>query len=122
MAVYQGARLRATAVPSAEAPAFRRRAARPAMTSPPRIRPAASLVATILVATILGLVYLTQTLGANASSVEIASLAAQRESFQRQLLNQRSLIAQQTTDGRIEAWAEANGLVDLGEPVIVDRR
>ena len=44
----------------------------------PRVRPMGVLMAAILAATMLGLVYLTQTLGSNATSTEIGQLEDQR--------------------------------------------
>ena len=70
MAVYQGVRLRTSALPPAT-PLPRARAGRATTattTTAPRLRPVGLLMAGILGATMLGLVYLTQTLGANATS------------------------------------------------------
>ncbi len=119
MAIYQGARLGNAGFRAETVTAAPRRAVRSAEVAGPRVRPAALLVAIILVGTILGLAYLTQTLGANASNVEIGQLAADRGQFQRQLLTQRSTIGQRTTDGLIEDKAVASGLADLGDAVIV---
>ncbi len=88
MAVFQGARLPTTALPAARSVA-RPRLAAPAIPrsvpsavrTTPRVRPAGLLMAGILAATMLGLVYLTQTLGANATSSEIRDLDNQREAL-----------------------------------------
>jgi hypothetical protein len=79
MAVYQGARLRATATPATGSSARQARAtAPPRVSSAPRVRPMGLLMAVIVAATMLGLVYLTQTLGANATTTEIYVLEGQR--------------------------------------------
>jgi len=78
MAVYQGTRLRTSALTKAETTPRPRRASAPASVSAtPRVRPMGLLMAAIVVVTILGLVYLTPTLGTNATSTEIGRLEAQ---------------------------------------------
>ncbi len=80
MAVYQGVRLRTSALPPAT-PLPRTRAARATTatsTTTPRLRPVGLLMAGILASTMLGLVYLTQTLGANATSEVIGGLRTSR--------------------------------------------
>jgi hypothetical protein len=119
MAIYQGTRLGSVGFPGAPEAEASSRAVRPPVAATPRIRPAVLLVAIILVGTIVGLAYLTQTLGANASNVELGRLASQRDQSQRQLLTQRSMIAARTTDGEIEERATLSGLVDLGDAFIV---
>lgn len=118
MAIYQGARLRDIGFPAETATTAPRHVVRPAEVAAPRVRPAALLVVVILMGTILGLAYLTQTLGANASRVEIGQLAVEREGLHNQLLTQRSTIGQRTTDGLIEDMAVDSGLVPLGDAVI----
>jgi len=83
MAVYQGARLRTDALPAAGTPARQVRATAPASvtTASPRVRPMGLLMAAIVAATILGLVYLTQTLGSSATSSEIRGLREDRDEF-----------------------------------------
>lgn len=79
MAVYQGARLRTDALPAAGIPARHVRAAAPAsVATAPRVRPMGLLMAAIVASTILGLVYLTQTLGSSATSEEIYGLQSDR--------------------------------------------
>ena len=79
MAVYQGTRLRTSAHPAAGTSARRSRSAAPATVSPvPRVRPMGLLMAAIVAATMLGLVYLTQTLGTNATSTEVYQLETER--------------------------------------------
>jgi hypothetical protein len=72
MAVYQGARLRTTAAPAGRITPRQARAAAPApVATTPRVRPMGLLMAATVGVTILGLVYLTQTLDSNATSTEI---------------------------------------------------
>ena len=79
MAVYQGARVRTDALRAAEVSARQARAAAPASVSTaPRMRPMGLLMAAIVASTILGLVYLTQTLGSSATSSEIFDLQTKR--------------------------------------------
>lgn len=79
MAVYQGARLRTTATHADAIPARRARAVAPgAVITAPRARPMGVVMAVIVAATILGLVYLTQTLGSNATGTEIFLLEKER--------------------------------------------
>lgn len=77
MAVYQGTRLRAPAVRGAAAPARPRTAPRSSGPSAARVRPIGLLLAAILAATMLGLVYLTQTLGSNATTSQVRALQAE---------------------------------------------
>ena len=80
MAVYQGARVRETATPATAIAPRQPRAAAPqtsASASSKRVRPMGLLMAVIVAATMLGLVYLTQTLGSHATSSEIWHLEKQ---------------------------------------------
>ena len=87
MAVFQGARLRTAALPAGPADAPRHARQSRAATGRPPAADRASSWRAILAGTMLGLVYLTQTLGSNATSSEIDDLAAEREDLARQLRN-----------------------------------
>jgi hypothetical protein len=71
MAVYQGARLRKDAAPAAITARSARATAPTPGSGSKRARPMGLLMAVIVATTMLGLVYLTQTLGASATSTEI---------------------------------------------------
>ena len=118
MAVYQGVRLRSTALPAPRAVERPTRSI-DAQALPVRVRPASVLVATILAATMVGLLYLTQTLASAATSVEIERLSAERAALERQLQTQRVTIQSETARALVEEWAAAHGLVELGRSVTV---
>ena len=93
MAVFQGARPRNVALPAE--PAVRtRRASPPAAStrSASGVRPMGLLMAAILATTMLGLVYLTQTLGSNATSSEIGTLAGNANKLRNSLGRQDLLV------------------------------
>ena len=77
-------------------------------------------MAAILTATMIGLVYLTQTLASNATSLEIRTLASQSQTLRAQLLNQRSKIEIEANEDAIVRAAKRIGLVKLGEAVVVE--
>jgi hypothetical protein len=78
MAVYQGARLRTESLPAREVAGRHPRAAAPRSSgAASRMRPMGLLMAVIVATTVLGLVYLTQTLGSSATSTEIWRLERQ---------------------------------------------
>ena len=118
MAVYQGARLRTVALPAGDAERHARITQAP-VRSTPRIRPAGLLMAAILTATMLGLVYLTQTLASNATSLEIQSLAGEAQTLRRQLLNQQSAVELGVDPDRIADEAKRIGLVRLDDIVVL---
>jgi hypothetical protein len=119
MAVFQAARLQGAA--QADYPAARR----PRVTSSSRarsgarLRPTGLLLAAILAATMLGLVYLTQTLGSNAVSSEIRDLAAKREELGRLLRNQALAVETYADPEEIGRRAHKLGLITLGDVVVL---
>ncbi len=126
MAVFQGVRLPGTALPSARPAARPRlaaaaisRSAPAAVRATPRVRPAGMLMAGILAATMLGLVYLTQTLGANVTSSEIRSLDVQREALGmtigRQALKAKDLAKADT----VISNARRLGLLELDDGIVL---
>lgn len=119
MAVFQAARLRSAA--QADYPAVRRpRIAGASLARPAtRLRPTGLLMAAILAGTMLGLVYLTQTLGSNAVSSEIRDLAAQREELGRQLRNQALAVETYADTEEIGRRARKLGMVTLGDVVVL---
>ncbi len=96
MAVFQGARLGTSALPQASAVARPRPTTPTTIGSASRARPMGLLIGGILTATMLGLVYLTQTLGANATSSEIRDLQAKQvvleSALDRQAAEVRALV------------------------------
>ncbi len=126
MAVFQGARLPTTALPAARpvarprlaAPAIPR-SAPPAVRATPRVRPAGMLMAGILAATMLGLVYLTQTLGANAASSEIRSLDNQREALGMTIGRQALKAKDLTKADTVISNARNLGLRELDERLVL---
>jgi hypothetical protein len=119
MAVFQAARLRSAA--QVEQPVIRRpQLGSSALVRPAaRLRPAGLLMAAILAATMLGLVYLTQTLGSNATSSEIRDLAAQREELGRLLRNQALAVETYADPEEIGRRARKLGMVTLGDVVVL---
>ena len=125
MAIYQGARLRTDRLPAASVAPTRPPASRPAAlrSSAPAAhgnRRAIILVGLVVAATVVAFVYLTQTLGANASSAEINRLASDRALAERQLTTQRVAIGVHLAVGTIEEWAGTNGLRELDTPLVVE--
>ena len=119
MAILQGARLRTVALPASHADSRARSIAHPAAGVTPRLRPTGLLMAAILAGTMLGLVYLTQTLASNATSSEIRDLTLQREEIGRQLRNQA--LAVETWADPVEVGRKVRelGLQPLGDPVVL---
>ena len=119
MAVFQGARLRAVALPERgfERPA--RGVAVPVVGALPRPRPAGLLLAAILAGTMVGMVYLTQTLASNATSSEISDLADRRGEIARQLRNQALAIETWADEGEVSRKARQLGLRPLGDVIVL---
>jgi hypothetical protein len=119
MAAFSGARLRTVALP--EATAARREGAigRPIRRPAVHLRPTGLLMAAILAGTMLGLVYLTQTLGSNATHSEIGDLAARREDLGRQLRNIAVAVETYADTEEIGRRARKMGLVELGDIVVL---
>ena len=75
------------------------------------------LLAGIVAATMLGLAYLTQTLGANATTSEIGGLDAARSKIHTQITRDRLLIEDWTERDMVVPLAHEAKLKDLGAPV-----
>jgi hypothetical protein len=121
MAVYQGTRLRAQATRPQMLPA---RAAGRVTRSPggmvsTRVRPATALIGIVLAATLLGFVYLTQTLGSNAASAEIVGLRARAEELFRQQRNQETAVRFKADPVQVGLRAKELGLARLGDAEIL---
>jgi len=119
MAIFGGARTRAVALSAPDSVRSARTIARGPARHAPRIRPTGLLMAAIMAATMLGLVYLTQTLGSNATSSEIRDLAAQREELGQRLRNQAMAVETFADPEEIGLKARKLGLRKLGDPVVL---
>src|SRR4029077_17728484 len=82
MSVYQGARYRTPPLPFGARPVVQRRVGRIPVRGRTRVRPVTMVLAGILVAFLLGLVYLTQTLQAGVANYQIDNLMIERRSLQ----------------------------------------
>jgi hypothetical protein len=76
-------------------------------------------MAAIVAATMLGLVYLTQTLGSNATSSEIRSLAADGDDVARHINNHALSVQVNSDPEEIIKRATALGLKRLDVPVVL---
>ena len=120
MAVYQGARLRSDVLPAAEASARPGRSPVPASVGAvPRVRPVGLLMAAIVATTIVGMVYLTQTLGTNAASTEIDQLEVQRNKLITEIKRHEIVALDMTQAEVVEPKARDQKLKRLGEPVVL---
>lgn len=121
MAVFQAARLRSTALPAAASstPAVRPRASAAAVRSATGVRPVGLLMAGILVSTMLGLAYLTQTLGTNATSNQVELLQADSDKLNATLRNQSFQVDELTEVDLIRASAQKQGFRSLGKPTVL---
>ena len=120
MAVYQGTRLRASTLSAAETTARRERSAAPSTVSPvPRVRPMGLLMAAIVAATMLGLVYLTQTLGTNATSTEIYRLETERNELITDIKRKQVWALEMVQAEAVLPKASKQKLKWLGEPIVL---
>jgi hypothetical protein len=87
-----------------------------------RLRPAAVTLAVILVGTMLGLVYLTQTLAAASARYKVDTLLIEREALMRTLKSQEGTIAGWGSEARVIQWAQQEGLHGLGASLPVRAR
>jgi len=120
MAVYQGTRLRSGAVRAAGTPARPVRSAAPAgVSAVPRVRPMGLLMAAIVAVTMLGLVYLTQTLGTNATSTEIGLLQTKRNELITDIKRLEIEALDMTQAEVIVPKARKQNLKRLGAPIVL---
>lgn len=117
MAVYQGVRLRPASLPARRVE--RGRIVPVDLARRARARPAGVIMGVTLGLTMLLLVYLTQTLGSNATEVELGSLAAQRQTLMRQLTNQAALVKIKSDPVEVARRADRAGLVQLDDAIIL---
>ncbi len=120
MAAYQGARLRNDAPSAAASLARSSRAVGPAAAgTTPRVRPMGLLMAAIVAATMVGMVYLTQTLGTNATSYEIYQLEGERNDLIVKIKRLEIKALDMTQAEELEPLARKQGLKRLDEPVVL---
>lgn len=118
MAIYQGTRVRSMALPAA--PAARPRPRVPASGSvggTARIRPMGIVLAGILAGTMVGMAYLTQTLGSSATSSEIARLETKKADLIKDLNIRAGEVVGLIERDAIEREARGLGFRDLGKAV-----
>jgi hypothetical protein len=118
MAVFQGTRLPAASLPVRSA-TLAHRGPRLVGRAAGGVRPAGIVMGIILVGTLLALVYLTQTLRAAATNVEITRLMAERSQLHRDLQSQAAEILRWTSRPAVTQWAQHSGLDALGNPLII---
>src|SRR5689334_8054227 len=94
MAVYQGARYRTPPLPFGTRAVSEPRVARIPVRGRGGVRPVTMVLAGILIAFLLGLVYLTQTLQAGVANYQIDNLMIERQQLQRELQSQLGEAAQ----------------------------
>ncbi len=83
------------------------------------MRPVGLLLAGILVATMLGLAYLTQTLGTNATSSQVDRLQAEKVALQATLRNQSFQLTGLTDVDLVRASAQKQGFRSLRNPTVL---
>ena len=122
MAVYQGARTRSVTIPAGARPIAARRTQPIPARARRRLRPVAFVLAGILLAFVLGLVYLTQALQAGVTGYGIDNLLIERQQLQQELQSQQGAVAQWGSEPQVVQWAQQQGLNRLGGTVRVPAR
>ncbi len=84
-----------------------------------RVRPAGLLLAAIMASALFGMVYLTQTLGANAMSSEAYNLGVDGAELQKQIKRNYSQVGLFVQDDEIRAAARRLKLKDLAKPMVL---
>lgn len=119
MAVLQGARLRTGAMPAARsAPA--RVAVPAAVPASSRVRPIGLFMAAIVIATLVALAYLTQTLGSNATSAEIRDYQAEQVEAKDEIRRQATLVQLKVDTDDIRTEARRLKLKKLSKPIVLE--
>jgi hypothetical protein len=119
MAVYQGARYRTPPLPFGARPVSQRRAGPIPVRGRTHVRPVTMVLAAILVAFLLGLVYLTQTLQAGVANYQIDNLMIERRTLQQELQSELGEAAQWGSESQVVEWAQQHGLTRLGNRIRV---
>lgn len=127
MAVFEGARLRTGALPNTRTGALPRSRAYPArarakepasLPVAPRVRPAGVMMAAVVAATMVGMVYLSQTLGSNAMSKEIRLLEEQQVQMTQEVSRHAAQVLRKAESDDVAIRARQLGLKKL-PPVVV---
>ena len=87
-----------------------------------RVWPSAVALSAIIVATMIGLVYVTQVLAAQNARYAVDRLLVERQALMRTLGSQEATIITWGTEVQVTRWAQAQGLDWLGQPVRVKAR
>ena len=120
MAAYQGARVRTAALPASQVASRGARVAAPPIASTAsRARPMGLLMAVIVAATMLGVVYLTQTLGSSATNTEIWYLQNDSRELWTDTRNLQIRALKATEFDEIVPQAKNLKLKRLGDPVVL---
>lgn len=124
MAVLQGARLRTGALPATRSAPARsapaREPATAALSAAPRVRPMGLLMAAIVIATMLALAYLTQTLGSNATSTEVRIHQAKQAEMMEEIRRQASHVQIKADAVTVQKEARRLELKKLPKAVTLD--
>jgi len=139
MSVFQGAHARSGVLPRTRSAAPRRRNARAASgagsavpiasagsasataSATSRVRPTGLLMVAIMAATMLGMVYLTQTLGASATSSKVYSLQSQGADLEAEISRNYFQVNPWTDEDKVRTEARRLKLRDLVKPTLVLR-
>jgi hypothetical protein len=87
-----------------------------------RLRPSAAILAAVIVATMLGLVYVTQVLAAQNARYSVDRLLDERHALMRTLGSQEAKIVNLGSEGEVVAWALDQGLDRLSGTLRVKAR
>jgi hypothetical protein len=114
MAVYQGTRIRTSALPIGARPIAARRSTRIPARAQRGLRSIGIALAAILIAFVLSLVYLTQTLQAGVTRHQIDNVLIDRTALEQEQQSQLGAIAHGASEQLVTNRATADGLVRLG--------
>ncbi len=118
MAVYQGTRIRTSAIPMGARPVAARRSRRIPGRAQRGLRSYGIALATILVAFVLSLVYLTQTLESGVTRHQIDTVLIDRTALQQEQQSQLGTVAHGASEQVVTNWAGLNHLIRLGNTVV----
>ncbi len=118
MAVYQGTRIWTSAIPMGARPVAARRSRRFPAGARRSLRSIGLALAAILIAFVLSLVYLTQTLQSGVTRHQIDTLLIDRTALQQEQQSQLGTVAHGASEQVVTNWAGLNHLVRLGNAVV----
>jgi hypothetical protein len=122
MAIYQGTRNRTPALPMGVRRVAARRSARIPARAHRGIRSIGITLAAILIAFLLSLVYLTQTLQSAVTRHQIDTVLIDRTALEQEQQSQIGAVAQSDSEAVIIHWGDRQGLTRLGTKVRVPAR